>query len=233
MFHRYSPSEHINVVPEFMQKVYGWMFLALSTTSIATYICYVYNEALIQFFQTRPFVPLMIFFGQLIIGMSFALGIKKLSFYSAFALFTAYATITGLSFSFIFMTYTPASIFSTFVVASLMFGIMCVYGYFTKADLGHMRFILMMGVVGLFVGGLVNIFMQSSGFEFVLSIIGVIVFTLLTAYDVQRIKTLASSVSFVSQEDSNKIALFGAFQLYLDFILLFQYLLRLMGRRRN
>ena len=233
MFHQYATDSPSSVIKSFMYKVYGWMFIGLAITSGVTFACFSYHAELMAFFKTKPFVPMLLLFGQLFVGLGFAFGLKKINFSFAFFLFSIYSAITGVTFSFLLMAYTPASVLSTFIVTCGMFGAMAVYGYFTRADLSSMGHFLIMGVVGLIVGGIVNLFMHSSAFEYLLSVAGVIIFTLLTAYDVQKIKKIATAVGYGAQVSANKMALFGAFQLYLDFILLFQYLLKLMGKEKK
>jgi FtsH-binding integral membrane protein len=158
--------------------------------------------------------------------------INRISFAAAAGLFLVYAVSLGLTLSAIFLVYTYSSIFSTFLVASGMFGAMALYGYFTKADLSAMGSFLFMALIGLILGGLVNMFFKSESFNYVLSAIGVIVFTLLTAYDVQKIKQMASGL-YEDSDSMAKASILGALTLYLDFVNLFLYLLQIMGRRRE
>jgi len=134
--------------------------------------------------------------------------------------------------SLIFLIYTEASIYITFIVTASMFGVMALYGYFTRSDLTTIGNISIMALFGLIVGFVVSIFLDSSWFDYVLSIIGVIVFTLLTAYNVQKIKRLAQQL-MADRETMNKIAVLGAFALYLDFINLFLYMIRFMGKQKE
>jgi FtsH-binding integral membrane protein len=161
--------------------------------------------------------------------MSF--GYQKLSASALTLLFAAYAVIMGMSLSFIFLIYTSASIFKTFIVASAMFGIMAVAGYTTKIDLTRFGSIMFMGLIGIIIASLVNIFLKSNTLDFIISFIGVLVFTGLTAYDVQKLKKLGNVV-ISGSEPARKMIIMGALTLYLDFINLFLFLLRFMGDRK-
>jgi FtsH-binding integral membrane protein len=132
----------------------------------------------------------------------------------------------------IFYVYQEASIYSTFLVTAAMFACMAIYGYFTKADLTSVGSISLMILVGMIFAGLVNLYFQSPAVSYAISAIGVVIFSLLTAYDAQKIKEMSQRFLY-DYETSNKIALYGALALYLDFINLFLSLLRFMGQRRN
>ena len=128
--------------------------------------------------------------------------------------------------------YTAGSIYVTFAVTAGTFGVMCVYGYFTKSDLTSIGNLSLMALIGMIIGGLVNLFLQSAAFDYALALIGVAVFTLLTAYDMQKIKQLGQTM-VAERETMNKVAILGALTLYLDFLNLFLSLLRIMGNRRD
>jgi len=170
-------------------------------------------------------------FAPLGIAIYFSMRIAKLSYETARSLFYLYAFLIGISFAFIFEVYTGESIAQTFLVCSATFGSMSLYGYTTRTDLTKLGSFLIMGLFGLIISMVVNLFFfKSGGMSLLLSAIAVVIFTGLTAFDVQRIKRMYSEVD--SQETAGKKALFGAFALYLDFINLFIHLLRLMGSRR-
>jgi hypothetical protein len=137
----------------------------------------------------------------------------------------------GMSLSFIFLIYTLPSIAKTFVITAAMFGFMGILGYTTKTDLTKFGSIMMMGLVGLIIASVVNMFMQSATMEYVISFIGVLVFTGLTAYDVQKLKRIGNSIS-IDSEAARKLTIMGALTLYLDFINLFLFLLRFFGSRK-
>lgn len=165
--------------------------------------------------------------------MSF--GYQRLSATALVALFIAYAIINGISFSFILLQFTSGSVIGCFLSASAMFGIMAVMGYTTSQDLTKFGRILIMGLIGTFVAMLINFFLHSSQLDYIISIIGVMVFTGLTAYDVQKLKRIGEGLEYddVSSNNNKKIAVLGALNLYLDFINIFLFLLRMFGRRSN
>ncbi|WP_332713550.1 Bax inhibitor-1/YccA family protein [Pelagibacterium mangrovi] len=156
-------------------------------------------------------------------------GINKLSFGAAQATFWGFAAMMGLSLSSIFMVYTDASIAKVFFITAATFGAMSLYGYTTKRDLTGMGSFLMMGLIGLIIAMVVNIFLASSALDFVISAVGVLIFVGLTAYDTQKIKE--AYAENIGHEGLGKLALMGALTLYLDFINLFMMLLRLFGNR--
>ena len=162
----------------------------------------------------------------LVIAISAA--INKLSTATATALFYLYSVVNGIVLTPIFMVYTMSSIGFTFLITSLTFGAMTIFGYVTKQDLTKFGAILFMGLIGLIICSLVNIFLQSSALEWGISIVGVLIFVGLTAWDTQKIKEMAS---MADQSQVGKVATLGALSLYLDFINLFLYLLRFFGSR--
>jgi hypothetical protein len=166
--------------------------------------------------------------------MSFAY--QRLSSTALMLLFMAYATINGISFSFILMAFTPGSVLGCFLSASAMFGVMAVMGYTTNQDLTKFGRILMMGVIGVLIAMVINYFLHSSQLDYIISIIGVMVFTALTAYDVQKLKRIGEGVEYqggVAANDVKKMSILGALTLYLDFINIFLFLLRMFGNRRG
>ncbi len=215
----------------FMYKVYGWMSFALVLTAGTAYYVASTPEVFAFFFNNRGLI-----FGMFILQLALVIGLSaflhKMNWATAFVAFLAYAASVGVTLSIIFQIYTTASIYSTFLVTAGMFGGMCLYGYFTGADLTAAGSISIMMLWGLILGGVVNMFLQSPGMQWVLSIIGVVVFTLLTAYDTQKLKRIGQQM-IADQEMLDKVAILGALTLYLDFINLFMYLLRFMGKRRE
>lgn len=165
--------------------------------------------------------------------MSF--GFRRLSAPVLMALFIAYAIINGITFSFILLAYTAGSVLGCFLSASAMFGVMAFMGYTTNQDLTKFGRILIMGVIGIVIAMVINFFLHSSGLDYLISIIGVMIFTGLTAYDVQKLKRIGEGIEYgdVSSADSKKVSILGALTLYLDFINIFLFLLRLFGDRRN
>ena len=176
----------------------------------------------------------LLFFGLIIAELALVIlltaRLQKLSLTTATLFFVLFAVINGVTLSSIFVIYTMASIAQTFLICSATFGVMAVYGYTTKRDLSSMGKLLFMALIGLIIATVVNIFMRSSGLDMAISCIGVLVFVGLTAWDTQKIKLMLANAEDMG-ESAQKIALIGALSLYLDFINLFIYLLRIFGRR--
>lgn len=223
---------------KFMATVFLWMFVALgisalcafwfaSTPSLLTSLINETGKGLSGLGYIVMLAPV-----GFVLAMS--VGFQRFSVPVLLFLFLAYSAITGISFSFILLAYTASSIMGTFITASAMFGIMAVMGYTTDKDLTSFGRILMMAVFGLVIAMLVNWFLHSDTMGYIISIIGVAVFTGLTAYDVQKLKRIGTGMQFegVGATDTNKAAIMGALSLYLDFINLFLFLIRLFGRRK-
>lgn len=215
--------------PVLMRKVYLWMALAMVITGLTSY--YVASSSLIELIYANQFLFWGLLIGEfaLVIGLSAA--IDKLSLPIATLMFVLYSVVNGATLSFIFLLYTATSIVSVFFITAVTFSVMAVYGYFTKKDLTSLGRLLFMGLVGIIIASLVNIFVQSSGMSLIISYIGVLVFVGLIAYDSQKIKTMLMQAPDAS-ESMQKLALLGALSLYLDFINLFLHLLRILGSRR-
>jgi FtsH-binding integral membrane protein len=163
-------------------------------------------------------------------------GMSRLSFGALLGVFVLYAVLTGVSLSFVLLMYTSSSILSCFIGAAGIFGIMAVMGYTTNIDLSKFGPILMIGVVGLVIASVVNMFIQSENFSLFMAFIGIAIFTALTAYDVQKLKRIGAGLeesgATMQDTDSKKLAIMGALSLYLDFLNIFLYLLRIFGDRR-
>jgi FtsH-binding integral membrane protein len=172
-----------------------------------------------------------VMFAPLAFVLIMSLGYQRLSAPVLALLFGIYSCVNGISFSFIFLMYTAASIYKTFAIAAGMFGIMAVLGYTTKVDLTRFGSLMFMGLIGVIIASVVNFFLNSAAFDYIISIAGVVVFTGLTAWDVQKIKRLGET-SGVSGASFHKVSVMGALTLYLDFINLFLFLLRFFGNRR-
>lgn len=216
--------------PILMRKVYIWMALALLITGMTAYYVAT-NQALLTAILTNKvlFYGLMISELALVVGVSAA--INRLSLLVATILFILYSVINGATMSIIFLIYEVSSIATVFFITAGTFGTMAVIGYTTKKDLSSMGRIMFMGLIGLVIATIVNIFLKSPAMTMILSYIGVIVFVGLTAWDSQKIKQMLMQAPDAG-EVAQKIALLGALSLYLDFINLFLYLLRIFGRRR-
>ena len=229
---QYPEYSQTGTTRDFMYKVYGWMGIALSITAGIAYL-FSHVPSLVMAITTNPILILGIFIAQVVLVLSFSVTLVRASFSTALLLFIAYAALMGVTMSFIFLQYTEVSIYTTFLTTAGMFGTMCIYGYFTKSDLTTVGQMAFMALLGIIVASLVNIFLRSHSLDFFVSIIGVLVFTALTAYDAQKIKHMAYMVGVDSAEGRKKLALMGALTLYLDFVNLFLMLLRFFGRRRN
>lgn len=227
----YHNPTHQRIVGDIMYKVYGWMALALSITGLTAFGLSSYQPFL-QVLFTNQMLWIVLFIAQIGLVLGISAGIQRMSLATGLSLFLAYSLLNGVTLTAIFLVYTYHSIALAFFVTAGMFAAMSVYGYVTRSDLSGMGSILMLGVFGLIIAMIVNIFLKSTQFEFMISIAGVFIFTLLTAFDVQRIKQMSQAL-ITDQETMGKIALLGALTLYLDFINLFLYILRLMGQRRD
>jgi FtsH-binding integral membrane protein len=175
---------------------------------------------------------LVLFLAQLGVVWFLSARIYKLSFGVATLLFILYSILTGVVFSSLFFVYTLGSIANVFLITAGTFAAVSCFGYFTKSDLSKWGTYLFMGLIGLIIASLVNWFLKSAMLNWIASYVGVAIFVGLTAYDTQRIKEMIQENSMEGEEVTNKIALMGALSLYLDFINLFLYLLRIFGRRK-
>lgn len=216
--------------PALMRKVYVWMALALVITGITAYGVASSPSLMMTIIQT-PAVMWGLVIAELVIVMSVSAAINRLSLTAATLLFVLYSVLNGVTLSLIFMVYTLTSIASVFFITAGTFAVMAAYGYFTKRDLTSLGKLLLMALIGLIIASVVNIFfVKSSGFDLIVSYIGVLIFVGLTAYDTQKIKQMLAMQTDMG-EGAQKVALMGALSLYLDFINLFLYLLRIFGRR--
>lgn len=217
-------------VQQFMVKVYGWMAGALMVTGFVALLV-VSNEALLEMI----FGNMMVFYGLIILELVLvgylAIWVRNMAASTATLVFILYAAVNGLTLSFIFLIYTTGSIASTFFISAGTFGVMSIYGYVTKSDLSKWGNILFMGLMGIIIASIANLFMQSETLYWITTYVGVLVFVGLTAYDTQKIKNSAA-IGTGDQEEESKAAVMGALTLYLDFINLFLKLLRIFGRRK-
>lgn len=222
----------------YMMKVYGYMFMGLSFTGFMAFAVTRVPELqqlLFAIDATGRYVPSgftwFLLFAQVGAVLFLSLRINHLQASTARLIFFAYAVLMGLSLSSVFLVYTGASLSRVFFITSSVFGAMTLYGYVTKRDLTGFGSFLFMGLIGIVLASLVNIFLKSSMMDFIVSVLGVLIFTGLTAYDTQRIKEIYYEND--SGEVQSKKAVMGALALYLDFINLFLHLLRFLGDRRN
>lgn len=218
-------------VPALLKKVYTWMALALAITGITAYGVASSPNLIAAIVSNQPlFWGLMI--GELALVFILSARLQKMSLTTATLMFVAYSVLNGITMSFLFLAFTMESIASTFFICAGTFAAMSVYGAVTKRDLSKMGSILFMALIGLIIASVVNIFLHSSGLMMVISYVGVLVFVGLTAWDTQKIKAMLSNMDEYD-ETSQKFALIGALELYLDFINLFIYLLRILGNNRD
>jgi uncharacterized protein len=214
---------------EHMLRVYNYMASGLALTGIVAYAI-ANTPSLVQAIFGTP-LQWVVMLAPLGFVMVLSFGINRLSFGAAQAVFWAFAVAMGASLASIFLVFTGASIARVFFITAGTFGAMSLYGYTTKTDLSKFGSFLFMGLIGIVLAGLVNIFLQSSALQFAISMIGVVVFVGLTAYDTQRIKEIYLESD--DRETGGKKALMGALSLYLDFINLFMMLMNLLGQRRE
>ena len=222
-------------VKTFMANVFSWMFLALIITSVAAW-WFANDLSLLRLLITEEGKMSMLGWVVMLAPIGFVLlmsfAFNKLSYTTLIILFITYAALVGISLSFVLLAYTLSSVFLTFAITAGMFGTMAVVGYTTKTDLTSFGKILMMALVGVIIATVVNMFMHSSALNYIISYVGVAVFTGLTAYDVQKLKLIGQGTTY-GDENTKKLSIMGALTLYLDFINLFLMLLRLFGDRRN
>ena len=218
------------VEADFMQKVYLWMTFALTLTGFVAYRT-TQSEFLLELIFSSSFGFIGLILAELALVFWISSGIQRMSSNMAIGLFLLYSVLNGMTLSVLLVAYTGASVASTFFITAGMFGAMSVYGYTTKQDLSSWGNLLFMALIGLILASVVNIFLQSSGLYWLISYIGVLVFVGLTAYDTQKIKQLAAQV-IVESEEGRKVAILGALTLYLDFINMFIFMLRILGNRR-
>ena len=232
----YNPyTQHASAVPvpadssAFLRKVYAYMAGGLFATGVTATVV-ASSESLVNMILGNRIVFYGLLIAEFAMVLAFSKVVERLSTGAAAAFFFAYAVLNGVTLSIIFMVYTASSIASTFFVTAGTFGAISAYGYATKRDLSGVGNFALMGLIGLIIASVVNIFLNSPMIYWLTTFIGVIVFTALTAYDTQKLKQFAASSS--SPDQQSKVALQGALMLYLDFINLFLYLLRVLGRRR-
>ena len=221
-----------------LASVFGWMFIGMILTTIAAVAFASIDSLKTLLFITdeynniigRTILGYIVMFAPLLMLIGMGAGYRKLPFVGLAALFMAFSTLFGISISYIFSYYKLDSIGNVFLSTCALFGTMAAVGYFTKTDLTKMGNILMIGLIGIVIASLINLFMQSGTMGYIISVIAVIIFTGLTAYDMQKIKNMLQDND--GSESYKKLALWGALDLYLDFINLFLSLLRVFGSRK-
>lgn len=227
------------IAKKFMANVFLWMFAALAISAICAFAFATTPSLLLSLVNEATgglnMLGWIVMFAPLAFVLTMSFAFNRLSATALTLFFIAYAAVTGISLSFILLIYTASSVIGCFAAASLMFGIMAVMGYTTDKDLTSFGRILTMGLIGIVIASLINMFMGSDTMGYIISIVGVAVFTGLTAYDVQKLKRIGEGVEFegTPASDTRKLAIMGALSLYLHFINLFLMLLRLFGGKRD
>ena len=216
-------------ISAFLGRVYGWMFLGLLVTTGTAFVV-ASSPLLIETLILNRGLFWMLMFAQIGMVWFLAARVQKLSAVTAGLLFMIYSAMVGVTTSVVLLIYTGTSLVSTFIVTAGMFGALALFGTVTKKSLAGVGQFMFMGLIGLIIALIANIFLESDVIAFVISVVGVIVFTGLTAWDAQRMKEMAVALP---DGRTSSFAIVGALKLYLDFINLFLFLLRLLGGRRN
>jgi FtsH-binding integral membrane protein len=227
-----SPYDDVDVgLKKFMTGVYSWMTIGVLITAVVALLM-VKTGAVYSLLKSSMFWVVSII--ELILVVFFAVRVWKMSKTTATVVYLGYSALNGVTLSSIFLMYAKSSIASTFFIAAVMFGVFSLYGMFAKGDLTRWTRPLMMGLFGVIIVSILNIFMKSSGLQWIISIAGVVLFSLLTIYDTFKLKEqyLSLNSSYDSAITDN-VAIFGALTLYLDFINLFLYLLRFFGGNKD
>lgn len=225
-----TPTEPILKTNKLLAGSFGWMSIGLLVSAVACFIVLT-SQTIIDFIFNTQFL----FEGLLILEIAFvwylSANIKKISTKNARLIFIIYSILNGTTLSVIFLVFQLSSIFSIFIATAVMFAMLSIYGMHTKKDLTKIGRLAYFALLGLIIASLINLFISGKVFDLVVSWIGVIVFTILTAYDIQKLKRLGEG-SMNEDVDEKKIIIIGALELYLDFINMFLFLLRIFGRRR-
>ncbi|MCP4117786.1 MAG: Bax inhibitor-1/YccA family protein [Desulfobacteraceae bacterium] len=229
----FSNASALSKVNPFIRSVYNWMAIGLALTAFTAF--YVVNsQALLQIIVGNPVVFFGLIFGELGLVFYLSARVQRIQASTATALFVLYSVLNGATLSVVLLRYTGASVVSTFAVCALTFAACSVYGMVTKRDLTSMGGFMMMGLIGIIIATVVNIFLRSPGFTMIISYVGVVVFVGLTAYDTQKLKAMAmTQPADASGGMVRKGAIMGALTLYLDFINLFIMLLHVFGVSRD
>lgn len=225
--------ESVEMSRTFMSKVFLWMCIALGITALTAFLSAsspAFFNMLIAPTGKMSLLGWVVTLAPLILVFVMSARLDRMSKGTMTAIFVLYSVLMGMSLSFIFLAYSSAVIVKTFLITAGMFGVMAVAGFTTKTDLTKFGRIMFMGLIGLIIATLVNLFTKSAMFDYVISFIGVLIFTGLTAYDVQKLKQIGAA-DMGENDTMTKIAIYGALSLYLDFINLFLYLLRIFGSR--
>lgn len=222
--------EYKELQRQFILKVFGWMAIGLLLTGMMAWLT-VHSQAMLEFIFGNRLVYFGLIIAQLGSVVWLSARVQKMSATAVTAVFTAYTVMTGMTLASVFLLYTAASIQTTFFITAATFGTMFTYGAVTKNDLTSLGSFMTMGLIGVVIASVANMFMKSEAIYWITSYVGVLVFICLTAYDAQKIKAM-SIASLHGSEAAQKSAIMGALCLYLDFINLFLLMLRFFGRRK-
>ena len=217
------------LVADFLRGVYGWMCGGLAITALTAWIV-ANSPSVTRAIATNSLLFWALVIAQFGIVITLSARVSKLAAGTASALFIAYSALTGVTLSFILLVYTAQSIASTFVISAGMFGSLALYGTFTRRNLSGFGQFMFMGLIGLVLASLIGMFWQNDGLQFMISLVGIVVFAGLTVWDAQRLKGLAFATNIGG---TSSYTIVGALALYLDFINLFLFLLRFLGGRRR
>jgi len=220
-----------NLETNFINRVYGWMTFGLAVTGLIAYFTAT-SPAMTKLCLANQWVYMLLILAEFGLVVALSAAIKKINAGAATFGFLLFAILNGLTLSVIFLSYEMGSIAASFFAASGTFGVMSLVGYVTKKDLTGLGSLCFMGLIGIIIASLVNLFLGNAKLDYIISIIGILVFIGLTAYDTQKIKQLATASGEFERDDFKKFAIIGALALYLDFINLFLFILRLFGNRR-
>jgi len=215
-----------------MNSVYQWMMVGLLISGFSAFMV-THSSFLLHLLFGNPYAIWMLFFIELGLVIAISAGINKMDISTARVLFVLFSIVDGMTLASIFLVYTEASIVTTFFIAAMTFGVMSLYGYFTESDLSSWGGMLFAGLIGIIIALVVNFFLKSPAFEWWISVIGVIIFVGLTAYDTQKIKQMGEAMANDDAQSLSRVAIVGALALYLDFINLFIMMLEFFGNRRN
>lgn len=222
----------VEAVNALFRKVYQYMALGLALTALTAWLT-ASNESMIRMFYSSQAPLIIVAIAELGLVIFLSASISRLQASTALLLFCVYSILNGITCSAVLLVYTAQSVYTAFLSTAGMFGGMSIYALYTKRDITSWGSFLHMGLIGLLVAMLVNMFVGSSTADMAISVIGIIIFMGLTAYDTAKIKALATEAGSMDDESAGKIAVIGALELYLDFINLFLYLLRIFGKRRD
>ncbi len=217
-------------VKSFLLRVYNWMAMGLAITGLTAFAVSS-SDTLIELFLLNRIMFFGLIIGQFLLVMAITAAINKMPSIAAVGAFFLYAFLNGLTMAIVFLAYTHASVYSTFLICAMMFASVSILGYITKMDLSKMGSFLFMALIGIIIASVVNIFLANSTLYWIISYAGVLIFVGLTAYDTQKIKQMAYNLD-ANSEQGKKGAILGALTLYLDFINMFLFLLRILGNRR-